>query len=341
MAMSILFGVVASGLANNLPSDTAATVNGEKIPEKLVQAFITNNCVALGINLQTEEGKKQLPKVRAAVIDEAIERTLIAQETEKRGIVPSPAEIDAAEKTTITFWGDENRYVEFLKVNGFSREEYRHYVLRSAAAGKALTASLVAGLKVSPDEVRQYYDVHRDEAAMQWQERVTAGHIYFNAMPVFLSAQLKATRQLPDGDQLNQAIADETERKRKLAEEVRVEAVKPGADFAALAKKYSEDPGTREESGSLGTFPMGTHAAELDRTAFETKPGEISPVVRSDSGFHIVKVSDHKPAGRKSLEEAAPSIQQQLLRTKQARCLKDWLAQSRKSAAILIRKLEK
>lgn len=76
MAMSILFGVGASGFAKNLPSDAAATVNGQIIPEKLVQAFIKNNCEALGIDVQTEEGRKQLPKVRAAVIDEMIERTI-------------------------------------------------------------------------------------------------------------------------------------------------------------------------------------------------------------------------------------------------------------------------
>lgn len=336
-AFFLLCSVVFAFAQENapLPEGVAATVNGQPIPEKLVQAFIKNNCDALGIDLRTEEGKSQLPKVRVAVIGELIERALIGQETEKRGIAPSAAEIDAAEKSAMTFWGDENRYAEFLRTNGFTREEYREHVLRSAAAGKALSASLAAEVTVTAEEVQDYYEKHRNEPALQWPERVTAAHIFFNTTPGALGAELKAKQKLQDGPELDRAIAAETERKRKLAEEVRSEATKSGADFAALAKKYSDDLGTRDAGGNLGTFPIGTHDQTLDKAAFAAKPGEIAPVVRSDAGFHIVKVQDHKPASQRSLEEAGPSIRQQLTRAKQVNRLKEWLADARAQAAIV------
>lgn len=319
-----------------LPEDVAATVNGQPIAEKIVQSFIANNCAALGIDPQTEDGKSKIPKVRAAVLDELIERALIAQEVKKRGITPSEAEIDAAEKSTIAVWGDDSRYAEFLRMNGFTREEYRTEVLRSAAAGKALTASLVAELKVSQEEVKEYFEKHRSEPEMQWPARVNAAHILFNTMPGVLATQLKASRNLPEGAELDRAVAEETERKRKLADEVRAEAMKPGADFAALAKKYSDDIGTRDAGGSLGIFPEGTHALELDRAAFATESGQVGTIAKTESGFHVIKVFEHKAAGPKTLEEATPTIRAQLLRTKQAHRLQEWLAAARAKAVIVM-----
>ena len=327
--------VLACADAAELPLGIAATVNGRALSEKVVESFIANNCAALGIDPKSEAGQAKLPEVRAAVLDEMIERSLIAEETEKRGIAPSKEQIDAAEKTTITFWGNEDRYAEFLNLNGFTREEYREQVLRSAAAGKALTASLVAELTVSPEEVKDYYEKHQTEAAMQWPERAAAAHILFNTMPGVIGTELKAARKLKDGAELDRAIKEEIERKRKLSEQVQTEAAKPDADFAALARKYSEDPGTREGGGALGVFPMGTHAVELDQAAFSAKAGEVPPVIQTPSGFHVLKVSERKPAGPKSLEEAGPSIRQLLLRIKQAGRLTEWLAQAREHAVIV------
>ena len=319
-----------------LPEGAAASVNGEAIPEKLVQTFIKNNCEALGIDRTTEEGKQKIPKVRAAVLDELIDRTLIAQETKKRGIVPTETELDAAEKTMIEYLGDEPHFADFLKLNGFNRAEYREFVLRNSAAGKALSASLTKDVIVSDQEVRDYYDAHKTEAALQWPERVTASHIFLNARPNILREQLKATHKLTEGPELEAAVSQEIERKRTMAEKIRAEAVEPQADFAELAQQYSEDPGTRSQGGNLGIFAMGTHAAELDKVAFATVVGQVGPVAHSDSGFHVVKVFEHKPAGPRTFDEASGSIRQQLTRTEQAERLKDWLAEARKAAAIII-----
>lgn len=127
------------------------------------------------------------------------------------------------------------------------------------------------------------------------------------------------------GEELDRAVDAEIERRRSRAEEIRQEALAPGADFAALAKKYSEDFGTRNEGGSLGTFAKGAHPLAFDEVAFSLQPGEIGPVVKTDFGFHVMQSLDRKPAGPRTLEEMSSEIRRRLLRERQSRELRAWL----------------
>lgn len=321
----------------SLAAGAAASVNGQVISEKLVQTFIKNGREALGLDPESDEGKRKLATLRSGIIDELIERALIAQEVERRGIAPNAARLDAAERTMIDYTGGEERYEKFVKQNGFTRKEYREYVLKSGEAGKALMAALSKEIVVTPEEIEKYYAEHRDEAGFQNPERITAAHILFNIQPLVLAERIKFERKIPPGPELDKAVAEETEKRRKLAEEIREQAAAPGADFAALAKKHSDDFGTRNAGGGLGTFSKGTHAIELDNAAFATKAGEVAPVVQTFQGYHIVKVLERHPAGTRSLEEARREIQQHLFGTKQVARLREWLRDARAKAAVVIR----
>jgi peptidyl-prolyl cis-trans isomerase D len=99
---------------------------------------------------------------------------------------------------------------------------------------------------------------------------------------------------------------------RTAAEELLTKAKAPGADFAALAKQYSEDEGSKANGGDLDYFGRGRMVPEFEQAAFALKPGEISGVVKSDFGFHIIKVVDHKPATTRAIEEVRPELEEQL-----------------------------
>lgn len=96
------------------------------------------------------------------------------------------------------------------------------------------------------------------------------------------------------------------------AEQVLKEAKSPGADFAALAKKYSEDEVSAKQGGDLDFFTKGRNVPEFDEVAFTLQPGQVSDLVKSQYGYHIIKVTDKKPASTRSLEEVRPQIVDQL-----------------------------
>ncbi|MDQ2919606.1 MAG: peptidylprolyl isomerase [Verrucomicrobiota bacterium] len=311
------------------PPNTAAMVNGEAIPENIVQAFLQND-------LQTSGATQPLPGERDAMVQELIDHVLIAQEVKKRHIEPSEAQLDEAEKKMIEYLGDETKYEAFVRQNHFTRPEYRKYILANAAASEALKKDLVKNAQIPPAEIRDYFNAHKTEPVFQSPEQVTGAHILFNTQRDFLASKIEHARPVADQIEMEQAIAEETEKRRKLASEVRAQAL-GGADFSQLAAKYSDDGGTKNDGGSLSTFAKGTHSAALDEAFFKLKSGEIGPVVKSEFGFHVIKALDHKAAEPRTLEESTPEIQQRLANVKAAHLMRDCVKELHAKAFIVMK----
>jgi peptidyl-prolyl cis-trans isomerase D len=143
-------------------------------------------------------------------------------------------------------------------------------------------------VEVSEEEIKTYYEVNIDDFVMQKQVR--ARHILIKVSP--------------DADPQG------VEEARKRAEEILARA-KKGEDFVSLAKQYSEGP-TAEKGGDLGYFPRGRMVKEFEEAAFSLNPGELSTVVRTQFGFHIIKVEDVKEERTQSLDEVRKSIESTL-----------------------------
>jgi peptidyl-prolyl cis-trans isomerase C len=98
------------------------------------------------------------------------------------------------------------------------------------------------------------------------------------------------------------------------ATEVLAQARAPGADFAALAREYSQDPGSAKRGGDLGFFERGRMAPEFEKAAFAlANPGDLSDVVRTSFGFHIIRLEERKPAGREPFEKVRDALVQDLV----------------------------
>ncbi|HZX32985.1 MAG TPA: SurA N-terminal domain-containing protein [Rhodocyclaceae bacterium] len=139
---------------------------------------------------------------------------------------------------------------------------------------------------VSDAEVKSWYESHKDRYPLPEQRR--ASHILISTDK-----------------------GDKAQAKAK-AEEVLKEVQKNPAAFAELAKKYSQDPGSAAKGGDLGFFGRGAMVKAFDDTAFKLKEGEISGIVESDFGFHIIKVTGIRPAGVKPFAEVRPEIESEL-----------------------------
>jgi peptidyl-prolyl cis-trans isomerase D len=144
-----------------------------------------------------------------------------------------------------------------------------------------------ARLKVSvpPNDIQRYYNDNRQQ--YETPEQVRASHILFETM------------------------GKNEEAVKKQAEDVLRQA-KAGADFAELAKKFSEDKGSKDRGGDLDYFGRGRMVPEFEMAAFTMMPGQISELVKSQFGYHIIKVIDRRPATTRSLDEVRAQIQQQL-----------------------------
>jgi peptidyl-prolyl cis-trans isomerase D len=140
-------------------------------------------------------------------------------------------------------------------------------------------------VKVSEDQIKEYYEDKLD--TFKEKKQVKARHILF---------------ALPEN-----ASKEEEEKVRKKAMAV-LQQAKAGANFSELAKKNTEDPSGKENGGDLGYFSAGQMVKPFEDAAFKLKKDEISDLVRTPFGFHIIKVEDIKEAKTKTLEEARPQI---------------------------------
>jgi len=146
-------------------------------------------------------------------------------------------------------------------------------LMRENLVATAEVKKIESSLPLSDADIKKMYDDNKKE-----YEQVTARHI------------LVAFKGSPAAQAGKKELTDE-EAKAK-AEEIRKQLV-AGADFAELAKKDSDDTGSGSRGGDLGTFGHGQMVPEFETAAFATKPGEISPVVKTQYGYHIIKVEKH------------------------------------------------
>jgi peptidyl-prolyl cis-trans isomerase D len=153
------------------------------------------------------------------------------------------------------------------------------------------TAKLEAGIQITPDELRSYYDQHRDE--YRTPEQVKVSHIL-----------IKTPLPGPDGKVDEKGVAEAQRRAEDLLKQV-----KSGANFEDLARKYSEDPGSAKQGGSLGWIGRGQTVPEFEKVAFSLPKGQISDLVKSSYGFHIIRIDDKQDAHVKSLDEVKSVIE--------------------------------
>jgi parvulin-like peptidyl-prolyl isomerase len=310
-----------------------ATVNDRPIQTKFYEMYLKNGREELGLDPNTAEGRAKIDQLREGIVSELIDRTLVAQEAERRGIKIPPEKMKEAEQRTVRQFGGEEKYAAYLAEHRLTRDEYAE-VIKSEIYGELVRAELSKDLKVTDEEVRKYYEAHKADPRFQQPERVTASHILINARPNLISQQLQREKNL-SGEALARAAREELERRRKLAEELRGRAA-AGADFAALARQHSEDPSSRDQGGSLGTFARNSHTSGFDEAAFALKPGAVSPVVQTEYGFHVIKLAAREAARALTLSEAAPEVRRLLLAEREATKLTESLKELRRKAKVHI-----
>ena len=146
-----------------------------------------------------------------------------------------------------------------------------------------------ADVKVTNEEIENYYQAHADQ--YKHEEQVHARHIL-----------IKVAQDAP---------AATREAAKKKAEDLLTQ-IHGGADFAKLVEQNSDDPGSKKKGGDLGWFGRGKMVAAFDEAAFALKPNEVSAVIETQFGYHIIQVLERREGGEESLDSVRDQIKQQL-----------------------------
>ena len=184
--------------------------------------------------------------------------------------------------------------------------------------------AFTAQVKLADGAVKSYYDANQREFQVSAQLRVEYVVLSQDTIAASIAANEGEIKAFYDQnlarysqDEQRQAshillkVEGDKAAVRAKAEGVLKEARAPGADFAALAKKYSQDPGSAAQGGDLGVFGRGAMVKPFEDAAFKLKEGEISGLVESDFGLHIIKLTSIKGSKVKSFEEMRPEIEKE------------------------------
>lgn len=258
-------------------------------------------------------------QIRRTTLDHLIEKKLTDQKIKELGIRVSDEEIrqaidDVRKQNNIP---TQEALVAALAAQGLSFEQYREQLQEQIEKLKLVSMEVRAKVLVGESEMRDYYTANL--AKYTEDESYRARHIFFKT-----------------GEK---ASTDEIKRAKTTATAVLADA-KRGKDFAELAKTFSEDPAARKDGGDLGSFKKGDMQPELEKTILSLKPGEVSELVSTPIGFHIIKLEAIVAGTTKSFESAKPEIEEILYRQKSEERFNQWAKDLRGKATIEIRALE-
>ncbi len=181
------------------------------------------------------------------------------------------------------------------------------------------------GLEASDAELTAYFDAHKNDFKLPEKRKVRYALVDMQAMRDRIQIPAQDIQRAYDDNQQQYSTPEQvrashillkTEGKDQAAVQKRAEEVlakaRSGADFAALATQFSEDEGSKVKGGDLDYFGKGQMVPEFDKVAFSLPPGQISDLVKSQYGFHIIKVVDKKAGVTKPLAEVRAQIEDQL-----------------------------
>ena len=306
------------------------------------------------------------PEVKRSVLDKLINEKLVAVGSERAG-VRIPDKVLAERIASEPFFQDngrfsQERYNQVAKSQGltpvglddrlradYRQQQFRNAIVETAFVPKAVLDSFVklseqtrdvsvvnltpdaymAQVKLTPEQLKAYYDGHTPEFTTPEQVRVDYVELSADALAAKEQVPAEEVKRMYDeGVQRGQfgepeqrrashilvavkADASEADRKaaeakaKAIAEQVR----KNPKSFAEVAKKESQDPGSAVNGGDLGFFGRGSMVKPFEDAVFQAKKDEIVGPVASDFGFHVIEVTDIKPSKVKTLAEATPELE--------------------------------
>ncbi len=302
----------AAGAETAAPSielkDPVATVNGETISKAQVEEAFKAAVEASGVKAADLTPDQKMNGYRQ-ILDELIMDKLVAKSAANEPVTDEEvaAEIAKLKKQ----FPSEEAFTTQLKEAGQTPEKLNSSLRTMLQQQRWMQSQIKDQDKIADADAKKFYDSNTDE--FKNPETVKASHILF---------------------MVNKDDSPEVAKQKEEAAKKAAARAKKGEDFSKLAKQLSEEPGAKESGGDLGFFAKDRMVPEFAEVAFSQKPGEISAPVKTQFGWHVIKVTDKKPAGTVPFDEVKDQIIAYLKSTKQREAVQAVLKKLKDSAQI-------
>jgi peptidyl-prolyl cis-trans isomerase C len=304
----VLFAGAAAAVGQE--PELVATVNGAGIAkaefDRSWPAFLRQK----GIPVNHAEKSGQVDEFRLELLNLLIDQELLYQAAKSGGHEAGEEQVSAEVTKARGQFPSQEEFEKALSGSGLTVESYSDFLRHRISVVNLVRDGVTPGVTVSDEEITGFYAGNQQNFAVP--EQVRARHILIKVDP-------KADE------------AAKAEAKKKI-EEI-IEKAGGGADFAELAKEYSQGP-SAPRGGDLGLFPRGKMVPPFDEAVFSLEAGEISGPVLTRFGYHAIKVEEKQEAETVSREEAAEQIRDFLTEKKVAEAVKVRLESLRETAKI-------
>lgn len=280
---------------STLPA-VVATVNGKNVSrDDLIQS-------ALGAQQRLAQTGHGAPPATAEfynrILDRLIGGMLLYQESQTAGTAATDQDAQQELAALEQRVNNPDTFNQLLQRQHMTREDLQETLKEDLSIQNYVQQKIAPTIEVTDAEAKAFYE--QNSGRMQHPERVQVSHILIR-VPQDATDEQKAAAKKKADDLLQQ--------------------IKNGADFAQLAEANSDDPGSKARGGALGWIQRGQTVKPFEDAAFALKPQQVSDVVESPFGYHIIKQTDHQDAGTVSFDEAEAQI-------------KDYLKQQKVDAAV-------
>ena len=293
VAACLLF--LATAAPAELVNKILATVDGEPVTVYQLKRYTQDSIRGRQLSASVDQ---------SGLLEALITDKLIQKEVSEKGVVVRDEDIDRyieAIKQRNNL--DDEKLKTALAGQGLTFESYRAQIREELERDQLVGREIRGKVSVTPEEVERYYQAHLSEYSTP--ERVQVAHIVFRL----------------ESDAPADKVAAITARAQDL-----YQRIKKGADFAEMAKQYSEDP-SGQNGGDLGWFKPGELLDSLEQAAARLKVGEVSEPVRSKVGLHLLKLEGREGAAHRNLDELSDQIKQQLYNAALEERFQKWLTE--------------
>ncbi|MFZ5354780.1 MAG: peptidylprolyl isomerase [Bacillota bacterium] len=238
------------------------------------------------------QGRKYIDVFKEKVLDAMVDIKIQQKKANELGIAATEEEVEAELAKAREYFDTEEKFNEFLSTRKMTLDYFKNSIRTDLTINK-LKDKLTENITVTEEDAAIYYSNNVGQF-----ETVRASHI----------------------------LVDTEEEAKNIQTQI-----KEGKDFAELAKQYSKDTGTKERGGDLDFFKRGDMVEEFEKAAFALSPGEVSEIVKTQYGYHIIKLTEKK---REALEDVMEELKNSLIGQKKDKEYENLLEEMRTAANI-------